>query len=390
MLSSIALILLVGMFAGFICKKLHFPGLFGMILTGVVLGPHMLNCIDGSIMNISAELRKMALIIILIRAGLTLNLGDLKKVGRPAVLMCFLPACFEITGMVLLAPMLLGLSIKEAALLGAVIAAVSPAVIVPKMIKLIEDGYGTQKGIPQLILAGASVDDIFVIVLFSAFTSLVQGENMSVMEFINIPVSVILGIFLGIVLGLLLSLTFRKIHIRDTVKGVLILCVSFLLVSFEDMLPTVISFSSLIAVMFMGIAVKMKREPVAKRLSVKFNKLWICAEVFLFVLVGAQVDLQYVGETGWAAVALILLVLCFRSIGVFCCLLGTKLSGKEKLFCMVSYLPKATVQAAIGSIPLSLGLSCGNVVLSVAVLAILITAPLGAFLIDLTYQKFLV
>lgn len=389
MLLSIALILLIGMFAGWLCSKLRLPGLLGMIITGIILGPYVLNLIDASILNISSELRKMALIIILTRAGLTLNINDLKKVGRPAIMMCFIPATFEVIGMVILAPMLLGVTVLEAAIMGAVVGAVSPAVIVPKMIKMIEEGYGVEKGIPQLILAGASVDDVYVIVLFSAFTSLASGTGVSVMSFVNIPVSIILGIIAGLLVGLVLSYLFIKVHMRDTVKVIIFLSTAFILVSMENALNTPITFSALISVMFMGIALQKKKKEAAVRLSVKYNKMWVCAEIVLFVLVGATVDISYAASAGIAAVILIFGVLIFRMAGVLLCMVRTKLNFKERLFCMFAYMPKATVQAAIGGIPLSMGLSCGNIVLTVAVLAIIITAPLGAFIIDLTYKKLL-
>ncbi len=389
MLYSIALMLLVGMAAGWACKKLRLPGLMGMIFTGIVLGPYALGWIDSSILNISAELRKIALIIILARAGLSLDVGDLKKVGRPAVLMCFVPACFEILGMVVLAPRLLGITRLEAAIMGAVVGAVSPAVIVPKMLKLMEEGWGTDKGIPQLILAGASVDDVFVIVMFSAFTGLAQGGAVSVMSFVQIPVSIAAGVAAGLAAGWLLAVYFEKVHIRDTVKVIIFLSTAFLMVAAEDKLAGLIPFSSLIAVMCAGIALQGRREAVAVRLSVKFNKLWVASEILLFVLVGATVDLKYALAAGPAAVALIICVLIFRMAGVACCLAGTSLSGKERLFCVIGYMPKATVQAAIGGVPLAMGLACGSIVLTVAVLAILITAPLGAFLIDLSYRRLL-
>lgn len=389
MLFSVALMLLVGMLAGWICKKLRLPALMGMILTGILLGPFGLAWIDGSILNISSELRRIALIIILTRAGLTLNISDLKKVGRPAVLMCFLPACLEMLGMVILAPRLLGISTIEAALLGAVIGAVSPAVIVPKMLKLMEEGYGTKQSVPQLILAGAAVDDVFVIVVFYAFMALAQGGQVSPVSFVKIPVSIVLGIAVGVLTGLCLAFFFRKVHIRDTAKVLIFLCVSFLLVTAEDSLTGVISFSSLIAVMAAGIALQFGRRAVAERLAVKFNKLWVGAELMLFVLVGAAVDPGYAAKAGVSAVLLICGVLLFRMVGVFGCLLGTHLTWRERLFCMIGYTPKATVQAAIGGLPLAAGLACGNIVLAVAVMAILITAPLGAFLIDLTYKRLL-
>lgn len=389
MLLSIALILLVGMLAGWLCSKLRLPALLGMILTGILLGPYVLNVIDDSILNISAQLRKVALIIILIRAGLTLNVSDLKKVGRSAVMMCFVPAAFEMFGMVLLAPRLLGLTVTEAAVLGAVVAAVSPAVVVPKMIKLIEEGYGTAQGIPQLILAGASVDDVFVIVMFAAFTSLAQGEEISVIHFVNIPISICLGIAIGIGVGTTLAFLFAKFHMRDTVKVLLFLCLSFILVSVEESLTVSITFSALIAVMFMGVALQKKRGQVAKRLLFKFNKLWVGAEIVLFVLVGATVDIIYVAYAGLSAVVLIFGVLLFRMLGVFICFIRTKLTMGERLFCMLAYLPKATVQAAIGGVPLAMGLPCGKTVLTIAVLAILITAPMGAFAIDFSYRRLL-
>ena len=390
MLFSIALMLLVGMLAGWGCKKLHLPGLLGMIFTGIVLGPFALNLIDGSILSISSELRRIALIIILTRAGLSLDINDLKKVGRPAILMCFVPACFEMTGMIILAPLLLHISYIEAAVMGAVIAAVSPAVIVPKMLKLMDEGYGANKSVPQMILAGASVDDVFVIVMFSVFTGLAQGNGVSAVSFIRIPVSIILGILIGMAAGAILAIYFKKIHIRDTVKVIILLCISFLLVTAEDRFSDIIPFASLIAVMCIGIALQRNRKEAAVRLSVKFNKLWVCAEVILFVLVGATVNISYAISAGISAVMLIFGVLLFRMAGVFVCMIKTKLNMRERFFCVISYMPKATVQAAIGGVPLSMGLACGNIVLTVAVLAIIITAPLGAFLIDLTYKRFLI
>ena len=390
MLISIAMILLMGMLMGWICKKIHLPSLTGMILTGIILGPYFLNMIDSSLLNISSELRKIALIIILTRAGLSLDLNDLKKVGRPAILMCFVPACFEIMGMIILAPKLLGISILDAAIMGAVVGAVSPAVIVPKMLKLMEEGYGVRHSIPQLILAGASVDDVFVIVMFTAFTGLAQGNDVSIRSFVNIPISILLGIVTGAFIGILLAYYFKKVHIRDTSKVVIILCLSFILVTFEDRFSTILPFASLIAVMAIGIALQKKREVVAKRLSVKFNKLWVVAEIVLFVLVGATVDIKYAVSAGALSVILILGVLMFRMLGVFLCLLKTKLTMRERMFCMIAYTPKATVQAAIGGVPLAMGLSCGNIVLTIAVVAILITAPLGAFCIDFAYKKLLI
>ena len=389
MLLSIALILLVGMSMGWLCQKMKLPGLLGMLATGIVLGPYVLDLLDPSILGISAELRKIALIIILTRAGLGLDLSGLKKIGRPAVLMCFVPASFELFGMLLLAPKLMGLSILEAAVMGAVLAAVSPAVVVPRMVKLMDEGYGVKEGIPQLILAGASVDDVYVIVLFSTFTGMMQGTGASAIRFINIPVSILLGIAIGLGIGVLLACFFQKIHMRDTSKVLIILSISFLLVVLEDYLATPITFSALIAVMFIGIGLQRKREVVAKRLSAKYGKLWVAAEVFLFVLVGATVNIGYIGKVGIKALIVIAGALVFRMFGVLVCLLGTEIRGKERMFTMLAYTPKATVQAAIGGIPLSLGFACGETVLAVSVLAIVLTAPLGAFAIDLTYKKFL-
>ena len=389
MLLSISLILILGMFMGWICQKIKLPALLGMLIIGIILGPYGLNLLDGSILGISAELRKIALIIILTRAGLGLDLSGLKKIGRPAVLMCFVPASFELLGMILLAPKLMGASVLESAVMGAVLAAVSPAVVVPRMVKLMDEGYGVKEGIPQLILAGASVDDVYVIVLFSTFVGMMQGEGASILKFVNIPVSIFWGIAIGLLLGVLLAYFFKKVHIRDTSKVLIILSISFLLVVMEDKLTTAITFSSLIAVMFIGIGLQKKREAVAERLSVKYGKLWVAAEVFLFVLVGATVNIEYLGKVGAKAFVVIIGALIFRMFGVFVCLLGTGLKRKERLFAMVAYTPKATVQAAIGGIPLALGFACGDTVLTMAVLAIVLTAPLGAFAIDLSYKKLL-
>lgn len=389
MLLSISLILMVGMVMGWICRKIKLPSLLGMLVTGIVLGPYVLNLLDPGILNISADLRKIALIIILTRAGFGLDISGLKKIGRPAVMMCFVPASFELIGILLLAPCLLGVSLIEAAIMGSVLAAVSPAVVVPRMVKLMENGYGTKKGIPQLILAGASVDDVYVIVLFTTFTGMIQGKGVSVMSFVNIPLSIMLGIVIGILAGFLLAKFFEKVHIRDTSKVLIILSISFILVVIEDSLTTVVTFSALIAIMFIGVGLQKFRGEVAKRLSDKYNKLWVASEVFLFVLVGATVNINYLGNVGISAVIVIVGAIVFRMLGVFICLIGTKLSMGERAFAMMAYTPKATVQAAIGGIPLAMGLSCGDIVLTVAVLAIVLTAPLGAFAIDLSYKKLL-
>ena len=389
MLTSLSLVFLLGMLLSRAFQKIRLPGLLGMLLTGMILGPYALNMLDGSILGISADLRQIALIIILTRAGLSLDIQDLKKVGRPAVLMCFVPACFEIMGMILLAPRLLGISVLDAAIMGAVVGAVSPAVIVPKMLNLMEKGYGVKKSIPQLILAGASVDDVFVIVLFTAFTGLAQGGTFSPASILSIPVSIGTGIAAGGLAGILLALFFQKVHIRDSAKVVILLSISFLMIELENRLTGYVPFSGLLAVMSIGIALQKKRYEAAARLSVKYSKLWVAAEVLLFVLVGATVDISYALKAGAAAVILIFGVLIFRMAGVFFCLLGTDINRKERLFCMIAYMPKATVQAAIGGVPLAMGLGCGKIVLTVAVLAILITAPLGAFGVEQTYKRLL-
>lgn len=389
MLTSLALIFLLGLVMGGIFNKLKLPSLLGMMLTGMLLGPYILDFLDDSILNISGDLREFALVIILTRAGLSLNLEDLKKVGRPAVLMCFVPAVFEIVAVVIFAPLFLGVTYLEAAIIGTVVAAVSPAVIVPRMIKCMEEGYGTKKSIPQLILAGASVDDVFVIVLFTAFTGLAAGEGISVSSFIEVPISIILGVALGILVGIILSLLFKKYHFRDSVKVLIILSVSFLLLALEDLLKGSVPVSGLLAIMTLGITLNRNYDILAKRLSVKYNKLWVAAEILLFVLVGATVDLSYAVNAGIEVVILVVVALGLRMIGVFVSLLGTTLNSKERMFCMLAYTPKATVQAAIGSIPLSMGLECGQLVLTIAVIAILITAPFGAICVDNSYKKLL-
>lgn len=389
MLTSLALIFLLGLMLGSIFNKLKLPRLLGMIITGMILSPYALNLLDPSILGISADLRQLALIIILTRAGLSLDIEDLKKVGRPAILMCFLPACFEIVAVILIAPRVLGISVLDAAIMGSVIAAVSPAVVVPRMLKIMEEGYGKERSIPQLILAGASVDDVFVIVLFTAFTSLASGREISATSFLQIPISIILGIIIGALLGIGLCMFFKRFHMRDSIKILIILSLSFLLMEFQYRLEGIIPVSGLLAIMSMGIAIYQKYNILAKRLSIKYNKLWVAAEVLLFVLVGATVDLSYAIKAGAYSIVIVLGALVFRMIGVYVCLIKTKLTKKERLFCMLAYIPKATVQAAIGAIPLSMGLASGQQILTVAVLSILITAPLGAICIDRLYPKLL-
>ena len=389
MLTSIAVILLLGLLAGWLFSKIKLPSLLGMILVGILISPYCLNMVDESILAISGDLRQIALVIILTRAGLSLNLTDLKKVGRPAVLMCFVPATIEMIGTVILAPILLDVSILEAAIIGSVIAAVSPAVVVPRMIKLIEDGYGKNKSIPQLILAGASVDDVYVIVVFTAFTTLASTGEISAASFLKIPLSILLGIALGVFVGILLVWFFKKYHMRDSVKVLIILSISFLLLELQNRLDGIVSVSGLLAIMSMGITLNQKYNILAKRLSVKYNKLWLGAEVFLFVLVGIAVNMKYAVSAGIVVIVLVVCALVFRMIGVAISLVKTELNKKERLFCAVAYTPKATVQAAIGTIPLSMGLACGDIVLTVAVISILLTAPFGAICVDNLYKKLL-
>ena len=395
MLMSLSFIFLVGLAMAAICQRIRLPRIIGMLLTGIVLGPYVLDLLEPSILSISSELRQMALIIILLKAGLSLNLADLKKVGRPAVMLSCVPASFELLGYVLFAPMILGINRIEAAVMGAVLAAVSPAVVVPRMVKLMETGYGTKKSIPQMILAGASCDDIFVIVLFSTFSGMAQGGSARVMDFVNIPISIVSGILLGAVAGWLLSLFFetayaKEHYVRNSMKVIIVLGVSFLLMSVETWVKPYISVSGMLAVVSMACVLKLRSiKSVSARLSEKFGKLWLAAEVLLFVLVGAAVDIRYTMGAGLAAVLMIFTALIFRTIGVLICLAGTVLDWKERLFCVIAYLPKATVQAAIGSVPMAMGLPCGQIILSVAVMAILITAPLGALGMDSTFEKLL-
>ena len=387
MLTSLALIFCLGAILGGVFKRLRLPSLLGMLLGGILLGPHVLNALNGSILAISADLRTLALVIILLRAGLALDVNDLRCVGRPAVLMCFVPACFEISGMVAIAPRLLGISVLDAAIMGAVVGAVSPAVIVPKMLYLMEHRYGTDKSIPQLIMAGASVDDVFVIVMFTAFTGLAQGDAVTAASFLQIPSSIALGLAVGVALGLAIAAFLKRVRIRHSMKVVAFLSVAFLLIALENVSP--VPFSALLAVMSMGCAFAKKQADVAAAVSSKLSKLWVAAEILLFVLVGAAVDIRYAAASGIAAVLVIFGALAFRMLGVAVCMLRTTLTRRERLFCMLAYTPKATVQAAIGSVALSMGLSCGNIVLTVAVLAIIITAPLGAFAIELSYKSLL-
>lgn len=395
MLTSLALIFLVGLASASLCRRLRLPRMIGMLITGILLGPHVLNLFDNAILSISADLRQMALVIILVKAGLSLNLDDLKRVGRPALLLSFLPALFEVAAFVLFAPLALGVDRLEAAIMGAVMGAVSPAVVVPRMVQLMDERYGADKSIPQMILAGASLDDVFVIVLFSTFVRMAQGGDVRLMDFASVPISIVLGILAGAVLGAALAWFFetsyaRRHMIRNSVKVIVTLAVSFLLLAVEDRLEGVVPLSGLLAIMSMALVLAMRSTPaVTKRLQEKYGKLWLAAEVILFVLVGAAVDIRYTLQAGGGALLMIAVGLLFRCAGVWLCLLGTPLSRRERVYCVIAYLPKATVQAAIGAVPLALGLPCGNLVLSVAVLSILLTAPLGALGMDASYKKLL-
>lgn len=389
MLTSIAIILLMGLLLGKIFNVFKLPSLLGYILTGVIISPYALNIVDESLLNIASQIRQIALVVILTRAGLLLNIKELKKVGRPAILMCFLPACFEILSVIIIGPVLFGITRVEAAIVGSVIAAVSPAVIVPRMIKLIEERYGQEHAIPQLILAGASVDDVFVIVIFTAMTALEAAGDFSLISFTKIPISILTGIFVGGVVGYGLVLFFKRKHIRDTTKVLILISISFLLLELENKINDIIPMSGLLAIMSLGVVVKNKYEALAIRIQIKYNKLWLGAEIMLFVLVGVTVNLKYVMDAGILTIILILFALASRMIGVFVCLIKTNLSFKEKFFCMIAYTPKATVQAGIGAVPLAMGLNCGQIVLTIAVMSIIITAPFGAIAIDNLYAKLL-
>ncbi len=389
MLVSFALIFIIGMALGTVFEKIKLPKLLGMLLAGILIGPFVLNLIDDTVLNISSELRQIALIIILTRAGLNLDINDLKKVGRPAILMCFIPACFEIASMIFFAPKLLGISTLDAVIMGTVVAAVSPAVIVPRMLKLMEEGYGTKEGVPQMIMAGASVDDVFVIVLFTSFTGLAQSGEMSISSFLAIPTSIVFGSIAGVFIGMLLKVFFEKTKITKAYKVILMLSISFVLLFIEDLFTGMIGFSGLLAIMAIGATLKFKEMSLARDLSESFSSLWSGAEILLFVLVGATVNVEYALSAGFISIALIVLVTIFRMIGVVVCLIKTNLNKKEKIFTSIAYTPKATVQAAIGGLPLAMGLPCGEIVLTVAVISIIVTAPIGALLIDNLYDKLL-
>lgn len=389
MLTSVAIILLLGYVSGWLFSKMKLPSLIGIILLGICIGPYAFNVLDSSLLEISSSIRQVALVIILTRAGLSLNLEDLKRVGRPAILMCFVPACFEMLGIVLLGPLLFNISLVEALVIGTVVAAVSPAVIVPRMISLIDQGYGKEHSIPQLILAAASVDDIFVIVVFTVATSLALTNEVSMLRFVEIPVSIILGILLGIVTGMLVVKFYQRVSMRKVVQVFVLLSISFLLLEVETLLKGLVPVSGLLAIMATGMYIKQKDNAMAISLANPYSQLWSVGEVFLFVLVGACVNIQYAMNAGILVILLVCLSLVCRMVGVWVSLIKSPLTAKERLFCMIAYTPKATVQASIGAIPLSMGLSCGELVLTVAVLSILLTAPFGALGIDALHKRLL-
>lgn len=388
MLNSLALIILFGLISAMILEKLKLPNIIGMLIVGILLGPSMFNMIDESLLNISGDIKEIALIIILLKAGLSLDLTDLKKVGRPAILLCFLPATFEILGFLFFGPKLLGLTLLESAILGAVMGAVSPAVIVPRMTYLLENGYG-KKGLPQMVIAGSSADDVYVIVIFTALLALAKGSKVSIMNFLNIPISIILGIFLGVLVGSIMVYLFKNYKLRNTYKVIILLSICFLFVSIEKSLEGKLAISGFLAIMAMGVTIFNKYPSLSKIFQIKFSKMWLISEIILFVLVGASVNISYALNAGLNTIIIIFIALLFRMLGTYLCLIKTKFNNNERLFTCITQIPKATVQAAIGGVPLEMGLLCGNTVLTVAVLSIIITAPLGSILIDKTQYKLL-
>ena len=388
MLNSLALIILLGLVSSMILEKIKLPNIIGMLIVGIMLGPSMFNMIDESLLSISGDIKEIALIIILLKAGLSLDLTDLKKVGRPAVLLCFLPATFEILGFIIFGPKLLGLTLLESAILGAVMGAVSPAVIVPRMTYLLENGFG-KKGLPQMVIAGSSADDVYVIVIFTALLALAKGSKISIMSFLNIPISIILGILMGVLVGSIMVYLFKNYKLRNTYKVIILLSICFLFVSIEKSLEGKLAISGFLAIMAMGVTIFNKYPSLSKIFQVKFSKMWLISEIILFVLVGASVNISYAFKAGLSTIVIIFIALLFRMLGTYLCLLKTNFNNKERLFTCITQIPKATVQAAIGGVPLEMGLLCGNTVLTVAVLSIIITAPLGSILIDKTQYKLL-
>ena len=389
-LLSLSIIFGFGVLGGFLFEKTKLPKLVWYIVLGILIGPSLLNIVDDTLISISSYLRQIALVIILTRSGLSLDLRQLKKIGRPAILMCFIPASFEIVGITIFGPMLLGVSYLEALLLGSVLAAVSPAVVVPRMIHLIDKGYGKEHAVPELIMAGASCDDIYVIVLFYSFKNLVATSSIDPWNIAQIPISIVSGVLLGALVGLSLVLIIRKLNLNKLLNVVLMLAFSFGMLALENALKQYFSVSSLLGIIVMALLVNIFRKEEAKEIQKSYNALWSGFEILLFALVGIAVDAKYAfSKEGAIMVGLILIALVFRSVGVVICLIATKFTFKEKLFIIISYLPKATVQASIGGIALSEGLACGSIVLTAAVVSILLTATLGAALMDFTYKRLL-
>lgn len=387
---NLFLIFGIGILGGYVFEKIKLPKLVFYIILGILIGPSVFNIVDESLSNISTYLRQIALIIILTRSGLSLDIKNLKKIGRPAILMCFVPACFEIIGVAILGPIFLNISILEALLVGAVLAAVSPAIVVPRMIKLMDDEYGIKHHVPEVIMAGASCDDIFVIILFYTFKNMIVTSSFDVWGIAQIPLSIIFGIVLGILCGIVLVLMIKYLHLNSIVNVLFTLALSFGMVALESFLKPYVSVSSLLAIIVMAMVVKKCQAEAATKIKKSYNALWSGFEILLFVLVGIVTDIHYAfSKEGAIILGLVLIALLFRSAGVLVSIVATKFNWKEKLFIIISYLPKATVQASIGAIALSEGIACGRIVLTAAVIAILVTAPLGAILMDSTYKKLL-
>lgn len=390
MATSLALIILFGMLADHLFRKLRIPGLIGMLIVGIVMGPYVLDVLDPALLEVSADFRMLALIVILLRAGLETRKDTLNRVGKTALIMSTVPAIFEGFVIALIAPSLLGLTYLEGAILGAIIAAVSPAVVVPFMIKFIDQKLGTNKGIPTMILAASSVDDVFVIVVFSMLLGIYTGAGGSIfLKALELPVSILLGIGIGTATGFALYRLFKRYKPRATKTSMIVVGTAVLLTWIEEGLRPYLPLSALLGVMTVGFILLEKSEPMAHQISKKLSKVWVLAEILLFALVGAQVNIHVAWDAGLAGAALIGIGLLARSAGTYLSVMGADFNLKERLFCVVSYIPKATVQAAIGAIPLSAGVAGGETILAVAVLSILLTAPLGALGIDILGKRFL-
>ena len=389
MLFSFAMMILVSVVFAMIMRKVGLPNLLGYLLTGIILGPFVFNVIDTTTFQISSDIRQIALMIILMRAGLNLQISDLKKVGSSALLMCFVPASFEILGLMILAPIFLHLDLLNAAILGTVLAAVSPAVVVPLMLRLMDEGYGTKEGIPQLIMAGASMDDVYVIVLFTSLLTLAKSGEFNALSLLRIPTSILFGIVSGIVLGYVLCKLYRLLKLPTGIELASMFAIGMVLITIERIMTGMIGFSGLLAIMALTATIRHIKPEMADKYSAVLAKLWQPAEIFLFALVGASVRIDYALSFGPVVLVVIILALVFRILGVYLSIMKTKFNMKERIFTMGAYLPKATVQAAIGGLTLEAGLASGELILTAAVTAILFTAPLGAIFISLTYRNFL-